>query len=102
MSYSGARWIILGAAGLLLFAGPVTPQTCDSLQGATNCNTARGKIPELPPDRESDWDFSYTGGNQGLGSDLLTGRKDDAAMLGGIVFGRGGWTCSGPFRSRKC
>jgi hypothetical protein len=87
---------------LLLLAGGVGAQTCDSLQGNTNCNIATGKTQPLPPDRESDWNFSYADG-RGFGTDLLTGRSDDnAAMLGGFVFGGSGATCTGPFRARKC
>lgn len=102
MAYSRANWMIASALSLPLLTGGVGAQTCDSLQGNTNCNIATGKAPALPPDRESDWNFSYAG-SRGFGSDLLTGRSDDdAAMLGGIVFGGSGATCMGPFRSRKC
>jgi hypothetical protein len=102
MAYLRASWMIASALSLPLFIGGVAAQTCDSLLGNTNCNIATGKTPTLPPDRESDWNFSYADG-RGFGTDLLTGRgNDDAAMLGGIVFGGGGATCMGPFRSRRC
>src|SRR4051812_23078804 len=102
MIHPHAKWVLIGALGSLYFAGPVSPQTCDSLRGPNNCNIAGGSNRELLADRESDWNFSYAGANRGLGSDLLTGRKDDAAMFGAVVFGGSGTTCMGPFRSRKC
>ena len=102
MAYSSANWIVAGALALPFFAGDVGAQTCDSLQGTTNCNIATGKTQQLPPNRESDWNFSYADG-RGFVTDLLTCRSDDdAAMLGGIVFGGSGATCSGPLRSRRC
>lgn len=102
MVSSRVKWIVISAAALLFFAGPVSPQTCDSLQGSTNCNIGAGKAQALPPDRESDWNFSHAG-SRGFGTDLLTGRRDDdAGLFGAVVFGGSGATCIGPFRSRKC
>ena len=100
MASSRAKRIAMSAAALLMVAGPVSPQTCDSLQGNTSCNIGKGQA--LPPDRESDWNFSFAG-SRGFGTDLLTGRSDDdAGMFGAVVFGGSGATCLGPFRSRKC
>lgn len=98
-----ARASIMCAIVLVCLSGPADSQTCDSLRGSVNCNAPEAANQAPAPARQSDWKFGYAPSKSGLGTDLLTGRgDDDAAMLGGIVFGGSGATCMGPFRWRKC
>ena len=100
------RW----AAGAVIlicgFDATAIADSCDTLTGGVNCNTARRTQSAAPSRGESQagqgggWWLTQSRPFQGLGSDLSS--AEPPATFGAITFGGDGRRCSGLFRTGSC